>query len=59
MKFIPPRDLVGLEMKLAMMDPANRHSVLVAHSLSKCARLRIGEMVGIAGCSAAYEASLT
>lgn len=58
MKFVPPPDLVGLEMKFAMMNPTNRYREFIAHSFCKCTRLRVGEMMGIAGCSAAYEACL-
>jgi hypothetical protein len=58
LKFVLPRDLVALEVKLAMMDPANRDSEFIAHSFCKCTWLHVGEMMGIAWCSAAYQASL-
>jgi hypothetical protein len=42
-----------------MVDATNRHGKLVAHSAAKRVRLHVGEVEGIAGCSAAYKACLT
>src|SRR5262249_24409558 len=35
----PPRGLVALAMKLAVVDPTNRHGELIADSVSECTRL--------------------
>jgi hypothetical protein len=37
--FVPPRALVTLAVKLAMMDAAQRHRELIRYPAAECARL--------------------
>jgi hypothetical protein len=46
-ELLPPCSLITRPMKLAVMDPTNRHGELVAHSVSKGTRLCKREMVRI------------
>ena len=57
-ELLPPCGLVTRAVKLTVMDPANRHGELVAHSASKRARLGKREVMGIRGRAAAHKASL-
>jgi hypothetical protein len=54
----PPRGLVTLAMKLAVVDPTNRDGELIAHSVSECTRLRKREVMRIRRRPAAYKARL-
>jgi hypothetical protein len=51
--------LVTLAVKLAMMDPAQRHRELIRYPAAERARLGVTKMVGFAGLPATYGASLT
>ena len=57
--FVPPRALVTLTVKLAMMDAAQRHRKLIRYPAAECARLREPKMVGFAGLPATHGARLT
>jgi hypothetical protein len=57
-ELLPPCSLITRAMKLAVMDPANRHGELVAHSASKRARLGKREVMRIRRRAAAHKASL-
>jgi hypothetical protein len=57
--FVPPRTLVTLAVKLAMVDPAQRHCKLIRNSTPKRTRLRITKMVSLAPLAATYSARLT
>jgi hypothetical protein len=54
----PPRGLVTLAMKLAVVDPTNRDGELIADSVSECTRLHKRQMVRIRRRPAAYKARL-
>jgi len=54
----PPRGLVTVAMKLAVVDPTNRDGELVADSVSKGTRLHKCEMMRIRRRPAAYKARL-
>ena len=55
---IPPRGLVGVAMKLAVMDPTNRDGELVADPAPERASLGKAEMMGIRRRAPAHEARL-
>src|SRR5262249_60721903 len=46
-ELLPPCGLIARAMKLAVVDPANRHDELVAHSVSKRTRLGKREVMRI------------
>ena len=52
--FVPPRTLVTLAVKLAMVDSAQRHCELIRSSTPKGTRLRIAEMVCLTGLPATH-----
>ena len=54
----PPRGLVTLAMKLAVVDPTNRHGELIADSVSKGTRLHKRQVMRIRRRPAAYKARL-
>jgi len=54
----PPRGLITLAMKLAVVDPTNWDGELVTDSVSKCTRLGKCEMMRIRWRPAAYKARL-
>src|SRR5689334_18828161 len=55
---LPPRGFVHPQMKLAVVQPTERHGELVAHLPAERARLREPKMVSIGRTSSAYEARL-
>jgi hypothetical protein len=57
-ELLPPCGLIARAMKLAVMDPANRNSKLVAHSVSKPTRLGKREVMRIGWDAAAHKAGL-
>ena len=59
MDLAPPRGLVTLAMKLAVVDPTNRDGELIADSLSECTRLHIREVMRVRRRPAAYKARLS
>ena len=54
----PPRPLVTLPVKLAMVDAAQRHRELIRYPAAECARLREPKVVSLAGLPPAYGARL-
>ena len=58
MDLAPPRGLVALAMKLAVVDPTNRHGELIADSVSEGTRLHKREVMRIRRRPAAYKARL-
>ena len=58
MDLVPPRGLVTVTMKLAVVDPTNRDGELIADSVSEGARLHKREMMRIRRRSTAYKARL-
>jgi len=56
-ELLPPCGLITRAMKLAVMDPANRDSELVAHSVSKRTRLGKREVMRIRRRAAAHKTS--
>jgi hypothetical protein len=55
---VPPRCLITLAMKLAVVGPTNRDGELIADSVSECTRLHKREVMRIRGRPAAYNARL-
>src|SRR5262249_45132511 len=58
LELLPPCGLITGAMKLAVMDPANRDSELVAHSVSKRTRLGKREVMRIRRQAAAHKTRL-
>src|SRR5215467_10069159 len=58
LELLPPCGLITGAMKLAVMDPANRDSELVAHSVSKCTRLGKREVMRIRRYAATHKTRL-
>ena len=55
---VPPRCLITLAMKLAVVGPTNRDGELIADSVSECTRLHKREVMRIRRRPAAYKARL-
>src|SRR6516164_9310255 len=55
---LPPCGFVSGAMQLAVMEPADWHSKLVAHSASEGTRLREGEVMRVGWHTAAHKARL-
>ena len=58
MDLAPPRSLVSVAMKLAVVDPTNRDGELIANSVSECTRLHKRQVMRIRRRPAAYKARL-
>jgi hypothetical protein len=58
MDLAPPRGLVPVAMKLAVVESTNRNGKLVAHSVSKCTSLCKRKVMRIRRGPAAYKACL-
>ena len=57
-ELLPPCGLIARAMKLAVVDPTNRHGELVAHSVSKRTRLGKREVMRIRRYAAAHKTRL-
>ncbi len=57
-EFLPPSRLVAAQVKLTMMDPAERDGELIAHLAAQRARLCETKMVRVGGTSSTHEARL-
>src|SRR5262244_4483602 len=57
-ELLPPCGLIARAMKLAVVDPTNRHGELVAHSVSKRTRLGKREVMRIRRYAATHKTRL-
>ena len=57
-ELLPPCGLIARAMKLAVVDPTNRHGELVAHSVSKRTRLGKREVMRIRRHAATHKTRL-